>query len=315
MVVKKAKASEEACSCNECKCGSGCCWCKVLILLLAIVGCIAAIMACIYACKSYKLNVLSAGWEENLQKMMDLYKSPDFVKYMTDQTDASVKSFMETYGTTSTSDEKQENVNADDENVADNSDEEVEDYGSEGTLTSDEVAALKEKGVIYGPENAKITILEFADASCGYCKRQIGQDKTVDAVMEQYPDDVNVIFKNFPIFNETAAQAMACSQEQLTADNYHNYVVAVFQMDDATSVDALADLAATFGADKAKIADCVNNGDKSQEVRDTMTEWQSFGISGTPSSVIINNESGEFTLVPGAYPVETFVEAIQNFLS
>lgn len=314
MVVKKAKTSEEACSCNECRCGSGCCWCKVLVLLLAAVGCIAAIMACIYACKSYKLNVLSAGWEENLQKMIDLYKSPDFVKYMTDQTDNSVKSFMDNYGTTSASDETWNDVDVENENVADDTDE-VEDRGPEGTLALDEVASLKEKGVIYGPENAKITILEFADASCGYCKRQIWQDKTVDAVMEQYPDDVNVIFKNFPIFNETAAQAMACSQDELTAENYHNYVVAVFQADDATSVDALAELAATFWADKTKIADCVNNGDKAQEVQDTMAEWQSFGITWTPSSVIINNESGEFSLVPGAYPVETFVEAIQKFLS
>jgi protein-disulfide isomerase len=46
-----------------------------------------------------------------------------------------------------------------------------------------------------------------------------------------------------------------------------------------------------------------------------MSEWQSFGITGTPSSVIINNESGEFSLIPGAYPVETFIETISNFLS
>jgi len=294
MIAKKEKTTEETCCSNECRCGSGCCWCKILVLILAIVGCIAAIIACVYACKSYKLNVLSAGWEENLQKMINLYKSPDFVKYMTDQTDASVQSFMDTYGTADTAaTTNEEDVDVDDENVADENDaEETEDFGSEWTLTSDEVANLKEKGVVYGPENAKITILEFADASCGYCKRQIGQDKTVDAVMEEYPNDVNVIFKNFPIFNETAAQAMACSQNELSAENYHNYVVAVFQMDDATSVDALADLAATFGADKTKISDCVNNGDKAQEIKDTMAEWQSFGISGTPSSVIINNESG-----------------------
>jgi protein-disulfide isomerase len=115
---------------------------------------------------------------------------------------------------------------------------------------------------VYGPENAKITILEFADASCGYCKRQVGQDQTVDTVMAQYPNDVNVIFKNFPIFNETAAQAMACSEDYLSPENYHQYVIAVFQADDATSVDALADLAANYGADAATIANCVNNGDK-----------------------------------------------------
>ena len=316
MVAKKEKVSEETCSCNGCKCWSGCCVGKILVSILAVVGCIAAVIACIYACKSYNLNVLTAGWKENLQKMMDLYKSPEFVKYMTEQTDNSVKSFFELYGTTDASDEEWEDVNVDDENVVDETSvDETEDSGLGGTLTSEEVASLKEKGVVYGPENAKITILEFADASCGHCRNQIWGNKVVDNVMEQYPNDVNVVFKNFPIFNETAAQAMACSQDELDAENYHNYVVAVFQMDDATSVDALADLAATFGADKTKISDCVNNGDKAQEVKDTMAEWQSFGISGTPSSVIINNESGEFTLVPGAYPVETFIEAIKNFLS
>ena len=116
--------------------------------------------------------------------------------------------------------------------------------------------------MIYGPENARITILEFADASCGYCKRQVAQDKTVDVVMAQYPDDVNMIFKNFPIFNETAAQAMACSEDYLTPENYHEYVIAVFSVDDATSVDALASLAANYGADATTIANCVNNGDK-----------------------------------------------------
>jgi hypothetical protein len=30
--------------------------------------------------------------------------------------------------------------------------------------------------------------------------------------MAQYPNDVNMMFKNFPIFNETAAQAMACAE-------------------------------------------------------------------------------------------------------
>lgn len=119
MVAKKEIAPEEACSCNGCKCGSGCCWCKVLTLILAAVGCIAAIMACVYACRSYNLNVLSAGWKENLQKMINLYKSPDFVKYMTDQTDASVQSFMDAYGAANATDEQWDDVTVEDENITD----------------------------------------------------------------------------------------------------------------------------------------------------------------------------------------------------
>ena len=114
------------------------------------------------------------------------------------------------------------------------------------------------------------------------------------------------MFKNMPIFNPTAAQAMACSEDYLAPENYHHFVISVFQAEDATNVDALASLAECFGADAATIAACVNNGDKSAEVDTTMSEGSNFGISGTPSSVIINNESGEYIVVPGAYPADAF---------
>ena len=307
-MAKKLEKPEnhESCSCENCKCGAGCCAGKILLTLLAILWVVAAIMACFYSYKTYQLNALSAWGTENMNKMIQMYKSDAYVKQATEWTDAQISSFNnETNNGTSW----ETIVNNDESNT------ETESYGSEWTLTADEIAKLKVNGVIYWPENARITILEFADASCGFCKRQIGQDKTVDNVMAQYPNDVNVIFKNFPIFNETAAEAMACAEDYLSPESYHEYVIAVFSADDATSVDALANLAANYGADASTITSCVNNWQKASEVSATMTEGQSFGITGTPSSVIINNESGKFWLVPGAYPAETFVETIEWLLN
>jgi hypothetical protein len=37
-----------------------------------------------------------------------------------------------------------------------------------------------------------------------------------------------------------------------------------------------------------------------------------FGVNGTPGNVIIDRETGKFELISGAYPVETFVETINN---
>jgi len=298
------KERQDSCSCESCNCWAWCCPCKALLTLLTILWVIAAIMACFYSYKSYQFNTLSAGWKDNLNKMLDMYKSDAYVNYATQQTDSTISSFYGTYG-----DDSENPTASDDSNSV------SEDFWSEWTLTSDQIASLKVNGVIYGPKNAKITILEFADASCGYCKRQIAQDKTVDAVMAQYPNDVNMIFKNFPIFNETAAEAMACAEDYLSAEKYHQYVLAVFSADDATSVDALANLAANYWASASTIANCVNNKTKEGEVSTTMSEGQSFGITGTPSSVIINNETGEFWLVPGAYPASTFVETIESLLN
>lgn len=317
--MKKVEKTEScSCECNW--------WGRILGVSLSAFGVIMSVITFLVACgalicaqksyeaaqASYNLNVLSAGWVENLQKMNELYASEAYVNYATERTEATISEFNQMYWNTS------ETIATSDE-TTDETAEAVEanqpEFWSEWTLSADEIANLKTNWVIYGPENAKITILEFADASCGYCKRQVGQDKTVDNVMAQYPNDVNVIFKNFPIFNETAAQAMACSEDYLTPENYHAYVVAVFQAEDATSVDALANLAANYGADATTIANCVNNGEKAEEVSATMSEGQAFGISGTPSSVIINNESGEFSLIPGAYPAETFIETIASFLN
>ena len=323
MIRKETKSESASC---ECKCNW---WGKVLGVSLSALWLIISVITCLIACgtllsaqrayevskASYDLNVLSAWGEANIEKMNELYKSQAYIDYATQQTDDNIASFNQLYWNQETS-----NNDGNTENTVDNTTDNTEEstwpeFGSEWTLSADDIATLKVNWVVYGPENAKITILEFADASCGYCKRQIGQDKTIDSVMSQYPNDVNVIFKNFPIFNETAAQAMACSEDYLSPENYHQYVVAVFQADDATSVDTLANLAANYGADATTIANCVNNGDKAWEVSTTMSEGQSFGISGTPSSVIINNESGEFSLIPGAYPAETFVETISSFLN
>ena len=320
--MKKTEKTE-SCSC-------GCIWWgRILGMSLSAFWVIISLITFLVACgalicaeksyeasqASYNLNVLSAWGIENFNKMNALYTSEAYINYATERTESTISEFNSLYWNTNVS---EENTVTTDESV-DETNEGTEaaqpEFGSQWTLSADEIAGLKTNGVIYGPENAKITILEFADASCGYCKRQIAQDQTIDNVMAQYPSDVNVVFKNFPIFNETAAQAMACSEDYLSPENYHQYVIAVFSADDSTSVDALANLAANYGADATTIANCVNNGEKAEEVSTTMSEGQSFGISGTPSSVIINNESGEFSLIPGAYPAETFIETIASFLN
>ncbi len=91
-MIKKVENVEktECCSCNNCKCG--CCW-KILIAVLALIWAVAAIVAGIYACKAsqaaqklYDFNVLSAGGEENFNRMAKVYGSQGYVDYMSQYT-------------------------------------------------------------------------------------------------------------------------------------------------------------------------------------------------------------------------------------
>ena len=88
-MTKKLEKAETS-SHEACKCWEGCC-CggKILLALLALVWAVAAIMACIYACKAskaaeklYDFNVLSAGGQENFNRMTKVYESQGYVDYM-----------------------------------------------------------------------------------------------------------------------------------------------------------------------------------------------------------------------------------------
>ena len=50
--------------------------------------------------------------------------------------------------------------------------------------------------VYFGPKNAPITIVEYADFQCGYCARAA---RTVKQVMKAYPGKVRVLYKHFPV--------------------------------------------------------------------------------------------------------------------
>jgi protein-disulfide isomerase len=74
---------------------------------------------------------------------------------------------------------------------------------------------LKDRPTL-GPENAPITIVEFADFECPYCAHAFGEIET--AVNNKYKGQVRLVWKNFPLtmhaWAEQGAVAAVCAQEQ-----------------------------------------------------------------------------------------------------
>jgi len=71
-----------------------------------------------------------------------------------------------------------------------------------------------------GPPDAPITIVEFFDYNCGYCKRVF--PTLMEVVNEN--DDVRVVFKELPILSETsilAAKTALALEDQLTFRTFH----------------------------------------------------------------------------------------------
>lgn len=153
---------------------------------------------------------------------------------------------------------------------------------------------------VSGNPSGDITVVEFFDYRCGYCKRAAG------AVTQLQKEDrrVRIIYKDFPILGEAselAAKAALASKAQGKHQAFHEALLA--STGDMTK-DSILSLAGKVGLDVKRLeADMVN------------PEWQAvidrnralaknLGISGTPG-FIVGTE-----LVPGALDVNGLRELI-----
>jgi protein-disulfide isomerase len=166
-----------------------------------------------------------------------------------------------------------------------------------------EVAAT---GPAKGPENAPITIVEFSDFQCPFCSRAI---KTVDEVLAAYPNQIRLVFRQFPLeFHKQApkaAEAALCANDQGKFWEFHD---TLFANQQALEVPQLKEHAKKVGLDSAKFDKCLDSGEKAATVKTDMEAGQKVGVNGTPA-FFING-----ILLSGAQPVEEFKSIIDGEL-
>ena len=155
-----------------------------------------------------------------------------------------------------------------------------------------------------GPADAKVTLVEFFDYRCGYCKRSVDW---VRGLPEEYDGQVRVVFKELPIFggiSETAALATLAAGKQGKYLDLHIALMALKNNDDLTEAK-IDELAAAAGINVTKMrADM-----KSKPVQQQLAEMKTLGkvleIGGTPG-FFIGDQHIEGANVPA---VEAAIEA------
>lgn len=75
-------------------------------------------------------------------------------------------------------------------------------------------------------------------------------------------------------------------------------------------------LAAKQGINTGTVKTCLDNGEMKDLVAKKFSAGQTvFGVTGTPGNIIINNTTGEYTLVSGAVPTSSFEQVINSILN
>ena len=163
------------------------------------------------------------------------------------------------------------------------------------------------KSPVKGPENAKVTIIEYSDFQCPYCKR--GKE-TMDAVLTAYPKDVKVVFKHYPLpFHkeaEPAAKASWAAQQQGKFWEFHDEL---FNNQDKLGAGFYLETAKKLKLDEKKFKADMESAEAAKQVKLDADTGSKNGIQGTPG-FFVNGVA-----VKGAYPVDHFKKLVDRWLS
>jgi protein-disulfide isomerase len=157
-----------------------------------------------------------------------------------------------------------------------------------------------------GPMDAPVTIIEFSDFECPYCKRF--RDETLDQLLQAYEGKIRFVFRDFPVHGESAvkmAEAAECAHDQ---DRFWEYHDKLFSNQSALDVASLKSYASDLGLDAAVFNDCLDTGKHTAEVQKDSQDAQTLGVNGVPT-FFING-----VLIEGAQPFSAFQQVIDAAL-
>jgi protein-disulfide isomerase len=158
-----------------------------------------------------------------------------------------------------------------------------------------------------GGAKAPVTIIEFSDYQCPFCKRA---EQAIDKVMEVYGTKVRLVFRDFPLPMHSdarpAAEAANCANAQGKFWEYHQKL---FANQSALGEDKLKSYAEAVGLDGAKFAQCLQEKPFRAAIDKDIADGAAVGVSGTPA-FFINGR-----MLSGAQPFAKFKEVIDEELA
>lgn len=179
---------------------------------------------------------------------------------------------------------------------------------------------------ILGDKNAPVTIIEFSDYECPFCKRHF--DSTHQELVKKYIDTgkAKLVFRDFPLsFHDPMASkeaiAASCARDQGGDKKYYEFHDEIFKrttsngngLDDAKIQKIASDLKLNTNT----FTSCLSNIAKADEVKKDIADGSAAGASGTPTFLIgKSTDDGKIDgdLLVGAQPFAAFQAVIDPLL-
>jgi protein-disulfide isomerase len=175
-------------------------------------------------------------------------------------------------------------------------------------LSPPKVEVTVDPARLRGDPNAPITIVEFSDFSCPYCRKA---ESTMNELLAKYPGKLRVGYRDFPLKQlhpqaQLAAEASRCAGEQGKYWEYHDLL---FASPNKQSREVLIEDARTLKLDDKKFDACLSSGRYKLQIDQDIQLGSRGGVVATPG-FFING-----TFVNGAQPSAAFEKIIDEQLS
>jgi protein-disulfide isomerase len=139
--------------------------------------------------------------------------------------------------------------------------------------------------IAVGNPNGDVTLVEFFDYNCGYCKRSV-----LD-VQEMIKKDskLKVLLKDFPILGPDSVEASKIAlavKAELKGERYFEYHLKLMSTRGRVGKERALDVAKEMGLNPIKIAAAAEAATIQAQIKRTMDVAEALGVNGTPAFII-----------------------------
>lgn len=158
-----------------------------------------------------------------------------------------------------------------------------------------------------GPANAKVTIAEFSDFECPFCKRG---HVTMKQLLQAYPKDVRVVFKNRPLpMHKNARSASKAAMAANKQGKFWEMADALFENQSKLGQDFYMSQAKALGLNVDKFKADMEAPETEAAIKADEAQADKLEVNGTPG-FFVNGVS-----LQGAQPVEQFKAVIDKLMA
>jgi protein-disulfide isomerase len=166
---------------------------------------------------------------------------------------------------------------------------------------------LRPDDPIRGPADAALTIVLFSDFQCPFCSRV---EPTLQALQQQYPGKVRVVWKNAPLpFHPNALPAALAAEAAREQGKFWQMHDKLFADQGALAPQIYEKYAKELGLDLKKFKDASGDKRTQARVQADQTLGNSLGVNGTPTMFL------NCRMVVGALPMEMLKPIVDEELA